>query len=107
MTITFATHTSTDDASETAVAAPIVLDGGLLFQASRVIEQARPLAAEGVPLTASIPLDALDRAPLTGVTRKLIEASVENRLRQALCAAGYRWVTRRAVAGEIVLDASV
>ena len=55
----------------------------------------------------SMSLDVLDRAPLTGVSRKLIEASAESRLRQALYAAGYRSVTRRPVVHSIVLDASV
>jgi hypothetical protein len=108
MTITFATHTITDDAADVAVAVgPIVLDGSLFFQPSPVVDEARRLAADGVPLTASISLDVLDRRPLTGVSRKLIEASVESRLRQALHMAGYRSVTRRAVAGAIVLDASM
>jgi hypothetical protein len=107
MTITFATQAVTDGADRPAAAGSIVLDGGLLFQPSAVVDQARELAAEGVPLIVSMSLDVLDQAPLTGVSRKLIEASVESRLRQALHTAGYRSVTRRAVGGAIVLDASV
>jgi hypothetical protein len=107
MTITFATPTITDRADQPVAAELIVLDGGLLFQPSGVVEQSQRLAAEGVPLTVSMSLDALDQAPLTGVSRKLIEAAVESRLRQALHTAGYCSVTRRAVAGVIVLDASV
>ena len=107
MTITFATHTTTDDEADGAVAAePIVLDGSLFFQPSPVVQEARRLAAEGVPITVSISLEDLDRAPLTGVSRQLIEASVDSRLRLALHAAGYHVVTRRAVVGAIVLDAS-
>jgi hypothetical protein len=107
MTITFATQTVTDGADQPGAAELIVLDGGLLFQPSAVVEQAQGLADEGVPLTVSMSLDALDQAPLTGVSRRLIDASVESRLRQALHTAGYRSVTRRAVGGAIVLDASV
>ena len=54
-----------------------------------------------------MPVDALDRAPLTGTSRRLLEVAAENRLREALHSAGYRFVTRRAVPGCIVLDASV
>jgi hypothetical protein len=108
MTITFATHTVTDDQSDGQVASePMVLDGGLLFQPTRVVEHARQPAAVGVSLVVSMSLDVLDRAPLTGVSRKLIEAAAESRLRQALYAAGYRSVIRRPVADAIVLDASV
>ena len=108
MTITFATHTVTDDQTEGRVAPePVLLEVGLLFQPIRVVEQASQLAAVGVSLVVSMSLDVLDRAPLTGVSRKLIEASAESRLRQALYAAGYRSVTRRPVVHSIVLDASV
>lgn len=107
MTITFATHTITDGVDQPAAAEFIVLDDGFLFQPSAVVERAHGLAAGGVPLTVSMSLDVLDRAPLSGVSRRLIEASAESRLRQALHTAGYRFVTRRAVVGVIVLDASV
>jgi hypothetical protein len=108
MTITFATNTITDrDADSPTAAEPITLDGGLLFQPSPVVEQARQLAAEGLPVTVSICLAVLERAPLTGVSRWLLEASIENRLRQTLQAAGYRSVTRRAADDAIVVDASV
>ena len=107
MTITFDTHTTTDDTIEVAaVSEPIVLDGGLLFQPSPVVERARRLAKEGVDVTVSMSLAALDRAPVTGTTRSLLHAGVENRLREALYAAGYRTITRRPVPGFIVLDAS-
>ena len=107
MTITFDTHTTTDDTIEVAaVGEPIVLDGGLLFQPSPVVERARRLAKAGVDVTVSMSLAALTRAPVTGTTRSLLQAGVENRLREALYAAGYRTITRRPVPGFIVLDAS-
>ena len=53
-----------------------------------------------------MPLAALDQASVTGTSRSLLEARIENRLREALYAAGYRTVTRRHVTGSIVLDAS-
>ena len=107
MTITFDTHTIIDNTTEVAtVSEPIVLDGGLLFQPSPIIEQARRLAAQGVDVAVSMSLAALDQVPVTGTTRGLLQAGVENRLREALYAAGYRSVTRRPVPGSIVLDAS-
>jgi hypothetical protein len=108
MTITFDTQTTTDHTTDVAaVSQPIVLDGGLFFQPSPVVEQARRLASEGVEVTVSMSLGVLDHAPVTGTSRRLLEAGVENRLRAALYAAGYRIVTRRRdVPGAIVLDAS-
>jgi hypothetical protein len=106
MTITLHSHTITDDTTEVVVSEPIVLNGGLLFQPSPIIEQARRLAAQGVDVAVSMSLAALDHAPVTGTTRWLLQAGVENRLREALYAAGYRTVTRRPVPGSIVLDAS-
>ena len=49
MTITFDTKTTTDHTA--AVSQPIVLDGGLFFQPSPVVEQARRLAAQSVAVT--------------------------------------------------------
>ena len=104
MTITFDTKTTTDHTA--AVSQPIVLDGGLFFQPSPVVDQARRLAAQSVAVTVSMSLGVLDHAPVTGTTRSLLEAGVEHRLREALYAAGCRTVTRRQVPGSLVLDAS-
>jgi hypothetical protein len=109
MTITFDTHTTTTDPTSDSVVArePIELAAGLFFQPSPVVEQARRLASEGIDVVVTMSLAVLDEAPVTGTTRSLLEASVENRLRDSLYAAGFTSVRRRRdVAGSIVLDAS-
>ncbi len=85
----------------------VVLDGGLFFQPLPVTNRARELARAGVGVAVTVPLTGLDSSRLTGVTRTLLAASVESRLRQALLAAGFRHVERRAdVAGAVTLHAS-
>jgi hypothetical protein len=110
MTITFDTHTHTTTdrtADDVVPREPIELAAGLFFQPSPVVEQARHLAAEGIDVVVTMSLAVLDQAPVTGTTRSLLEASVENRLREALYAAGFTSVRRRRdVVGSIVLDAS-
>ena len=108
MTITFDTHTTTNHTADAVVTRePVELAAGLFFQPSPVIEQARRLASEGTDVVVTMSLAVLDQAPVTGTSRRLLEASVENRLREALYAAGFRSVRRRwDVAGSIVLDAS-
>jgi hypothetical protein len=55
----------------------------------------------------TLPLGRLDNARLTGMTRTLLEVSVEGQLRSALTAAGYRTVRRRGdVEGALVLVAT-
>jgi hypothetical protein len=72
----------------------------------RSFDQVRQHARDGVDVVVTLPLDQLDNARLTGVSRMLFEASVETRLRQALHAADYRDVTRRREVTEVlVLDA--
>jgi hypothetical protein len=102
MTITYAPKPSTtDEVSDT-----VVLDGGLFFQPMPVIDQARHYARDGIDIVVTLPLLRLDNPRLTDVTRTLLEASVETRLRDALHAAGYRHISRRRdVPGELVLDA--
>jgi hypothetical protein len=104
MTITLAPqHTK-----HTGTAGAVVLDGGLFFQPLPVAEQARQLASEGISMVVTLPLGALDAPNITGVTRQLLEASVEGRLRSALTAAGYRTISRRRdVLDTMVLDAAV
>ncbi len=84
----------------------VVLDGGLFFQQLPVVDQARQYARKGVDIMVTLPLEQLDNPRLTGVSRMLLEASVEARLRDALHAAGYRHISRRReVPGMLVLDA--
>ena len=64
-----------------------MLDGGLFFQPLPVVERARQLARDGVQIVATLPLDRLNAPHITGVTRQLLEASVEGHLRSALTAA--------------------
>jgi hypothetical protein len=108
MTITIDTQTTTDHATNgIATTDRVELSGGLFFQPSPVTQQALRLAADGVDVVVSMPLAVLSNAPLTGVTRRLVEASLENRLRQALRNAGFTTVRRRGdVTDTIVLDAS-
>jgi hypothetical protein len=85
----------------------VSLDGGLFFQPLPVVERARQLAAEGVDIVVTLPLDQLNAPNITGVTRQLLEASVESHLRSALTAAGYRTISRRRdVQDAMVLDAT-
>jgi hypothetical protein len=107
MTVTFDTQTTAEHPTDAVRDEPIVLEVGLLFQPSPFVERARRLASGGVAVVVSMPVDDLDRAPLTGTSRRLLEVAAENRLREALHSAGYRFVTRRAVPGCIVLHASV
>ena len=84
----------------------VVLDGGLFFQPLPVVDQARQYARRGVDIVVTLPLKQLDNPRLTGVSRMLLEASVEARLRDALHAAGYRRISRRReLPGVLVLDA--
>jgi hypothetical protein len=91
MTITLTPKHSTT--SEYADA--VVLAGGLFFQPSPVIEQARQMARDGVDIVVTLPLSQLDNPGLTGMSRVLLEVSVEGHLRSALTGAGYRTVRRR------------
>jgi hypothetical protein len=85
----------------------VSLDGGLFFQPLPVVERARQLAWDGVNIVVTLPLDRLDDPRLTGVTRQLLEASVESRLRSVLTAAGYHTISRRRdVQDAMVLDAT-
>jgi hypothetical protein len=102
MTITIATQpTASAEITDT-----VVLDGGLFFQPAPIIDQVRQHARDGVDVVVTLRLAGLDQPRLTGVSRMLLAASVETRLRQALHAAGYRNVTRRRDVPEVlVLDA--
>ena len=83
-----------------------VLGGSLFFQQPPIVDQAREYAREGVDSVVTLPLGQLDDPRLTGVTRMLLEASAETRLRDALHAIGYRHISRRReVPGVLVLDA--
>ena len=82
-----------------------VLDGGLFFQPPPAIADLERYAHAGVDVTVKLPTDGLDRSPLTGVSRVLVEATVETRLRNALHAAGYRRISRHVDTAAIVLDA--
>jgi hypothetical protein len=85
----------------------VSLDGGLFFQPLPVVERARQLARDGTDIVVTLPLDRLNDPRLTGVTRQLLEASVESHLRSALTAAGYRTISRRReVQDAMVLDAT-
>ncbi len=85
----------------------VSLDGGLFFQPLPVVERARQLARDGVDIVVTLPLDRLNDPRLTGVTRQLLEASVECHLRSALTAAGYHTISRRRdVQDAMVLDAT-
>jgi hypothetical protein len=91
----------------TGTAKPVSLDGGLFFQPLPVVERARQLARDGVGVVVTLPLDGLNYPRLTGVTRQMLEASVESHLRSALTAAGYRTISRRRdVQDAMVLDAT-
>jgi hypothetical protein len=91
----------------TGTAEPVSLDGGLFFQPLPVVEQACQLARDGVGIVVTLPLDGLNYPRLTGVTRQMLEASVESHLRSALTAAGYRTISRRRdVQDAMVLDAT-
>ena len=93
--------------SVTATAEAVSLDGGLFFQPLPVVERARQLARDGVDIVVTLPLDQLNAPRLTGVTRQLLEASVESHLRSALAAAGYHTISRRRdVQDAMVLDAT-
>jgi hypothetical protein len=81
--------------SATGTVEAVTLDGGLFFQPLPVVERARQLARDGVDIMVTMRLDQLDAPRLTGVTRQLLEASVESHLRSALTAAGYRTISRR------------
>ena len=94
-------------ASVTGTAEAVSLDGGLFFQPPPVVERARQLARDGVDIVVTLPLDQLNAPRLTGVTRQLLEASVESHLRSALTAAGYHTISRRRdVQDAMVLDAT-
>ena len=94
-------------ANVTGTAEAVSLDGGLFFQPLPVVERARQLARDGVDIVVTLPLDRLNAPRLTGVTRQLLEASVESHLRSALTAAGYRTISRRRhVQDAMVLDAT-
>jgi hypothetical protein len=85
----------------------VSLDGSLFFQPLPVIERARQLAGKGVAIVVTLPLDQLNAPHITGVTRQLLEASVEGHLRSALTTAGYRRISRRRdVQDAMVLDAT-
>jgi len=94
-------------ASVTGTVEAVSLDGGLFFQPLPVVERARQLAREGIDIVVTLPLDRLNDPRLTGVTRQLLEASVESHLRSALTAAGYHTISRRRdVQDAMVLDAT-
>jgi hypothetical protein len=91
----------------TDIVEAVSLDGGLFFQPLPVVERARQLARDGVDIVVTLPLDRLNGPRITGVTRQLLEASVEGHLRSALTAAGYRTISRRRhVQDAMVLDAT-
>jgi hypothetical protein len=84
----------------------VVLDGGLFLRRPPVVEDARRFAAVGIDVVVSLSTETLDDRRLTGVTRMLLEAAVEMRLREALRAAGYRQIRRdRDVPGVLPLRA--
>jgi len=94
------TATLTDEATDT-----VVLDAALFFQPRSVIADLERYARAGVDVSVSLPTDGLDGSPLTGVSRRLVEAAAETRLRNVLHAAGYQHISRRVDATAVVLDA--
>jgi hypothetical protein len=83
----------------------VVLDGSRLLEPRPIIEEIRALARHGADVTVNLPLDPFDRSPLTGVSRILCQAWVEDLVRNALRAAGYRNISRRVDSDTIVLVA--
>ncbi len=83
-----------------------MLDVRSLFQPSPVTDQLRRHARSGDRVSVSIAAESLDVPQLTGVTQTLFIAFVETRIRNALYAAGYRHVTRRATPARVVFDAN-
>jgi hypothetical protein len=94
------TATVTDATTDT-----VVFDGAPFFQPPPATDELERNAHAAVDVTLTLPLDALDSDRLTGVSRTLVEAAIETRLRHALYAAGYRNISRRIDTAAVVLDA--
>jgi hypothetical protein len=101
------TITDAPPASSIETIDSVVLDGALFFQPPPVLADLERYARVGVGVDVSvrIPTDGLAGSPLTGVSRMLVEAAAETRLRNALRAAGYLNVSRRVDGAAVVLAA--